>query len=61
MSEAAPDLGGDLGDCTMTLGGDLVGDLGGEKAIIDVGRGFPLFHGMRPNVLDRGVTEPVPL
>ena len=56
-------MGGDLGDCTVTFGGDLdlVGDLGGEKAIIEVGRGFPLLHGMRPRVLDRGVTEPVPL
>ena len=32
-----PLLGGDFGDCTMTLGGDLVCDLGGEaKAIIQV-------------------------
>lgn len=55
------DLGGDRGDCTVTFGGDLVGDLGGEKAIMEVGRGFPLLQGMRPSVLERGVTEPVPL
>jgi hypothetical protein len=59
-----PDLGGDFGDCTVTFGGERVGDLGGEgeKAIMDVGRGLPLlFHGMRPSVLDRGVTDPEPL
>jgi hypothetical protein len=56
------DFGGDLGDCTMTLGGDLdlAADLGGEKAIIEVGLGFGLLHGMRI-VLARGVTEPAPL
>jgi len=57
-------FGGDFGDWTMTLGGDvdldLVGDLGGEKAIIDVGLGFGLLHGMR-TVLARGVTVPAPL
>lgn len=61
------DFGGDFGDCTMTLGGDLdldfdflVGDLGGEKTIIDVGLGFGLLQGIR-TLLDRGVTEPAPL
>lgn len=46
----------------MTLGGDLDlgGDLGGEKAIIDVGRGLGLLQGMR-KVLARGVTVPAPL
>jgi hypothetical protein len=49
----------------MTLGGDRdrvgdLGDLGGEKAIMDVGLGFGLLHGMR-RVFDRGVTEPAPL
>jgi hypothetical protein len=50
----------------MTFGGDLdldfdlVGDRGGEKAIMDVGLGFGLLHGMR-TVLARGVTEPTPL
>ena len=62
MCAPPSDLGGDLGESTVTFGGDLVGDLGGEKAIMDVGRGFPLlFHGMRPSVLERGVTEPDPL
>lgn len=37
--------GGDFGDCTVTLGGDLVGDLGGENATMLVGRGFELLHG----------------
>jgi hypothetical protein len=56
------DFGGDLGDCTMTFGGDLdlAADLGGEKAIIEVGLGFGLLHGIRI-VLARGVTEPAPL
>lgn len=54
------DLGGDLGDCTVTLGGDLVGDLGGEKATMDVGLGFGLAHDMRI-LLARGVTVPAPL
>lgn len=53
------DLGGDFGDCTVTFGGDLVGDLGGEKATIDVGLGFGLLHGIR-TVLARGVTVPTP-
>lgn len=53
-------LGGDLGDCTVTLGGDLVGDLGGEKAIMEMGLGFGLLHGIR-RVLARGVAEPTPL
>ena len=56
--------GGDLGDCTMTLGGDPVrgraGDLGGEKATIDVGRGLELLHGAR-SIEDRGVGLPLPL
>jgi hypothetical protein len=58
-------LGGDLGDWIMTFGGDLdldldlVGDLGGEKAIMDVGLGLELLHGMR-TVLARGVTVPAP-
>lgn len=56
-------FGGDFGDWTMTFGGDLdldlVGDLGGEKAIIDVGLGLELLHGMR-TVLARGVTVPAP-
>jgi hypothetical protein len=46
-------LGGDL-DL------DLVGDLGGEKAIMDDGRGFGLLHGIR-TVLARGVIGPAPL
>ena len=53
-------LGGDRGDCTITLGGDLVFDLGGEKATIDEGRGFGVLHGAC-NVLTLGVTDPVPL
>jgi hypothetical protein len=59
------DFGGDLGDWTMTFGGDLdrdrdlVGDLG-AKAIMDDGRGFGLLQGAR-SVCDRGVTEPAPL
>jgi hypothetical protein len=40
---------------------DLVGDLGGEKAIIDVGLGFGLPHSDRPRVFERGVTVPLPL
>ena len=56
--------GGDLGDCTVTLGGDCVrdrvGDLGGEKATMDVGRGLGLVHGAR-SVEERGVGLPVPL
>lgn len=43
----------------MTFGGDLdrdfLGDLGGEKATIEVGLGLGLLHGGR-NELDRGVT-----
>ena len=54
-------VGGDLGDCTVTLGGDRAwdreGDRGGEKATMDVGRGLELLHGMR----ERGVTVPLPL
>jgi hypothetical protein len=51
-----------LGDCMVTFGGDLrVGDLGGEKAIIDVGLGFGVLHGIRPTVPARGVTVPAPL
>lgn len=56
--------GGDLGDCTVTLGGDRVreraGDLGGEKATIDVGRGLEWLHGAR-SVDERGVGFPFPL
>ena len=56
--------GGDLGDCTRTLGGDRVrdrvGDLGGEKATIDVGRGLVLLQGAR-SVDDRGVGLPFPV
>lgn len=37
---------GDLGDWTVTLGGDLVGDLGGEKAIMEDGLGL-VFRGIR--------------
>jgi hypothetical protein len=55
-----------LGDCTITFGGDLdldfdflVGDLGGEKAIMDVGLGFGLLQGMR-TLVARGVIEPAP-
>jgi hypothetical protein len=55
------DLGGDLGDWIVTFGGDLVGDLGGEKAIIDVGLGFGVPQSERPRVFERGVTVPLPL
>lgn len=55
---------GDLGDWTVTLGGERVrervGDLGGEKATIDVGRGLELLHGAR-NDEERGVGLPFPL
>jgi hypothetical protein len=51
----------------VTLGGDLAlmgdrgfGDLGGEKAIMEMGRGLGLLHGVRA-VLARGVTEAAPL
>lgn len=62
------DFPGDRGEWTVTLGGDLVlvgdlplvGDLGGENAIIEVGRGFGLLCGVR-TVLARGVTDPAPL
>ena len=56
-------MGGDRGDWTVTFGGDLdlVGDLGGEKAIMDVGLGFGLPQSERPRVLERGVTVPLPL
>ena len=37
-----------------------MGDLGGEKATMDVGLGFGLLHGMR-TVFPRGVTVPAPL
>ena len=57
----ADDLGGDLGDWTVTFGGDLVGDLGGEKAIIDVGLCFVLPQSDLPRVFERGVTVPLPL
>ena len=56
--------GGDLGDWTVTLGGERVrervGDLGGEKATMDVGRGFVLLHGARSEE-ERGVGLPLPL
>lgn len=52
--------GGDAGELTRTLGGDLVGDLGGEKATMDEGRGLGMLHGDRI-VLPRGVAGPVPL
>jgi hypothetical protein len=55
------DFGGDLGDWTVTFGGDLVGDLGGEKAIIDVGLCFGVPHSDCPRVFERGVTVPLPL
>jgi hypothetical protein len=56
------DFGGDLGDCTITFGGDLdlAADLGGEKAIIEEGLGLGLLQGVRI-VLARGVIEPAPL
>jgi hypothetical protein len=56
------DFAGDRGDWTVTLGGDLalVGDLVGEKTIIEVGRGFELLCGVR-TVLARGVTDPAGL
>lgn len=51
-----------MGDWTKTFGGERarVGDLGGEKAIMLVGLGLGLLHGMRM-VFARGVTEPAPL
>lgn len=56
--------GGDLGDWTVTLGGervrDLVGERGGEKATMEVGRGLGLLHGAR-RVEERGVGLPLPL
>lgn len=45
---------GDLGECTSTLGGDLVADLGGENAIIEDGLAFGVLHGARRD-LPRGV------
>jgi len=51
-------LGGDLGDWTVTRGGDLVGDLGGEKATMEIGRGLGLLQGVRIT-LPRGVMEPL--
>lgn len=54
-------MAGDLGDWTRTLGGDGVGDLGGAKAIMDVGLGLELpLQGSR-TVLARGVPAPAPL
>lgn len=56
--------GGDLGDWTVTLGGERVrervGDLGGEKATMDVGRGLGLLQGAR-RVEERGVGLPCAL
>lgn len=60
--------GGDLGDWTVTLGGERVrervGDLGGEKATMDVGRGLELalelVQGAR-RVEERGVGLPFAL
>jgi hypothetical protein len=54
------ECGGDLGELTRTRGGDLVGDLGGEKATIEIGRGLELLHGVRMT-LPRGVMEPLPV
>lgn len=54
------DFGGDWGECTVTRGGDLVGDLGGEKATIEVGRGLGLLHGA-PVARPRGVRVPLPV
>lgn len=51
-------LGGDWGECMVTRGGDLVGDLGGEKATIEIGRGLGLLQGVRIT-LPRGVMEPL--
>lgn len=45
---------GDLGECTSTLGGDLVADRGGENAIIEDGRALGVLHGARRD-LPRGV------
>jgi hypothetical protein len=54
--------GGDLGELTVTLGGERVrervGDRGGEKATMDVGRGLGLLQGAR-SVEDRGVGLPL--
>ena len=44
----------------MTLGGDLVGERGGEKATMDVGRGLGTLQGERI-FLPRGVAGPFPL
>ena len=52
-------LGGDWGDCIVTRGGDLVGERGGEKATIEVGRAFGVPQGERNPVLPRRVTDPV--
>lgn len=45
----------------MTFGGDLVRDLGGEKAIMEEGRGFGLLHGACSVDLPRGVADTDPL
>jgi hypothetical protein len=54
--------GGDLGELTVSFGGERVrervGDLGGEKATMDVGRGLGLLQGAR-SVDDRGVGLPL--
>jgi len=56
--------GGDLGDWTVTLGGERVrervGDLGGEKATMEVGRGLGLLQGAR-RAKERGVGLPCAL
>lgn len=41
----------------MRRGGDLVGDLGGEKATIDEGLGLGVLQGARRPVRPRGVAE----
>lgn len=55
--------GGDLGDWTVSLGGERVrervGERGGEKATMEVGRGLELLHGAR-RVEERGVGLPLP-
>ena len=52
-------FGDDWGDCTVSRGGDLVGERGGEKATMEVGRAFGVPHGERNPVLPRSVNDPV--
>jgi hypothetical protein len=52
---------GDAGECTSTLGGDLVRALGGENAIMDVGLAFGVLHGVRSDLPRGVVAETVPL